>query len=419
MAHVRGAPTDFDDWQCDGWSYADLLPYFIRSENYQGGASIYHGKGGPLHLIRPSEPNPVTLAYLAAGAECGFAAIDDHNGASMVGPTLNTLTIKDGRRQTVADAYLPMTDGCANFSLVANTQVLSLLIVGTKCIGVLVNGPTGPREIRAEGGVVLAAGTIGSPTLLLRSGIGPAEELLSIGIPPRHDLPGVGRNLHDHLLSGGNVYAAKRPVPPSRYQNSESLMYLPRVGSGKSTPELVLACVTAPVVTECFSAPSMGSAYTLMFGFTHPRSRGTVRLAGSDMRIAPLIDPNYLADPHDREVYLDAMTMAREIGAARAFNDWRATELLPGLQHDNRAQFLEQAAFTHHHPVGTCRMGRDVDAVVDFDLKVRGLDGLYVCDASVLPSITTGPVNAAVIAIAERTSDLLNGIPAMAPARIN
>jgi choline dehydrogenase-like flavoprotein len=404
MAHVRGHPSDFDRWNCPGWSHADLLPYFELSEK------------GPLHLIRPLEASPVTRAYLAAGEERGFAPIADHNAPGMAGPTLNTLTIKDGKRQTIADAYLPMTEGRANFTLLANTQVLSLILAKQRCIGVLVDSPTGPREIRAERGVILAAGAIASPVLLLRSGIGPADELLHIGIPPRHDLPGVGRNLHDHLLSGGNVYRSKRPVPPSKYQNSEALMYLPRPGSAAPAPELVLACVTAPVVTECFEAPPMGSAYTLMFGFTHPRSRGSIRLASSDPRAMPLIDPAYLTDPYDRAAYLDALTMAQEIGSAAALKDWRDAEILPGPAHQDRARFLEQAAFTHHHPTGTCRMGQGVEAVVGLDLKLNGLDGLYVCDASVLPSITTGPINAAIIAIAERASDLLLGKAPLAHA---
>lgn len=412
MAHVRGHPSDFDQWHCPGWSHADLLPYFIRAET------------GPLSLIRPQEANPVTLAYLAAGAECGFAPIADHNAPGMAGPTLNTLTIKDGKRQTVADAYLPLAEGRANFTLLANSPILSLIMADRRCIGVLVEGALGPREIRAERGVILCAGAIGSPTLLLRAGIGPADELAALDIQPHHDLPGVGRNLHDHLLSGGNVYEARRPVPPSKYQNSEALMYLPRSnsssgGSASPAPDLVLACVTAPVVTECFTAPPMGSAYTLMFGFTHPKSRGSLRLASSDPRDMPLIDPNYLADPEDRAVYLDALTVAQEVGAAGAFRDWRAKEVLPGPVHTDRAHFLAQAAFTHHHPVGTCRMGDGPDSVVGHDLKIHGLDGLYVCDASILPRITTGPVNAAIIAIAERASDLLLGKPVLSPARIS
>jgi pyridoxine 4-oxidase len=414
MAHVRGHPDDFDAWAkagCAGWGYADLMPYFLRSEHYAAGASAYHAVGGPIHLIRPREPSPVTRAYMAAGEEAGFAPTDDHNGPRMTGPCLNTLTIKDGKRQTIADAYLAPAAGRANLRLFAMTRVLSLVMEGQRCLGV----ETTDGALMAKRGVVLAAGTIGSPILLLRAGIGPADELRAIGIPVRHDLPEVGRNLHDHLLSGGNVYRARRTVPPSNYQNSESLMYLDRTGE-TGAPELVLACVTAPVTTE---APlAIGEAYTIMFGFTHPRSRGTITLASADPGAAPLIDPNYLAEPYDRDAYLDALEAARMIGGARALSDWRRDEYLPGpsiaSQSDKRA-FLEKAAFTHHHPVGTCRMGSDAEAVTGSDLKVRGLEGLYVCDGSVIPSITTGPVNAAIVAIAERASDLLRGRMPLAP----
>lgn len=415
MAHVRGAPDDFDAWVavgCAGWGYADLMPYFLRSEHYTPGASAYHAVGGPLHLIRPSEPNPVTLAYMAAGTEIGLAPTEDHNGARMAGPCLNTLTIKDGKRQTIADAYLAPALSRPNLTLIAQTQVLSLIMEGVRCRGVR----TIAGDLMAER-IILAAGTIGSPMLLLRSGIGPADELRASGIAPRHDLPGVGRNLHDHLLSGGNVYCSRRAVPPSKYQGSESLMYIARDGAA-GAPELVLACVIAAVTTEQFAPLPLGEAYTIMFGFTHPRSRGSIRLASADPTAAPLIDPNYLAEEYDRAAYLDALEQARAVGGARALSDWRLAEYLPDAAVNNTARkraFLEQAAFTHHHPVGTCHMGRDADAVVGPDLKVRGLEGLAICDASIMPAITTGPVNAAIVAIAERFSDLLRDRTPLAP----
>jgi pyridoxine 4-oxidase len=427
MAHVRGHASDFDRWAsagCTGWGYADLLPYFIRSETYASGASPYHGGSGPLHLIRPSEPHLVTLAYMAAGMEIGLSPSEDHNGPQMAGPCLNTLTIKDGKRQSIADAYLAPADGRANLTLLLETGALSLILEGGRCVGARLDGPDGPFEARAERGVMLAAGTIGSPLLLLRSGIGPADELTALGIEVAVDLPGVGRNLHDHLLAGGNLYRARRPVPPSKYQSSESLMYIRRGGAAPASlpsataPELVLACVVLPVTTEQFIPPPLGEAYTLMFGFTHPRSRGSISLASADPKAAPLIDPNYLAEAYDREVYLEALTAAQAVGGAAALADWRAGELLPGPAVESRKErlaFLEKAAFTHHHPVGTCRMGMDGEAVVGPDLKLHGIEGLHVCDASVMPSITTGPVNAAVIAIAERASDLLRGRPALPP----
>jgi pyridoxine 4-oxidase len=180
----------------------------------------------------------------------------------------------------------------------------------------------------------------------------------------------------------------------------------------------VLACVVAPVTTEQFAPLKLGEAYTIMFGFTHPRSRGTLKLASADPDAAPLIDPNYLAEEHDRDAYLEALERARAVGRASALSDWRLDEYLPGPSAGTTAgkrAFLEQAAFTHHHPVGTCRMGLDADAVVGLDLAVRGLDNLSVCDASVMPAITTGPVNAAIVAIAERCSDLLRGRATLAP----
>lgn len=417
MAHVRGHPSDFDRWVeagCGGWGYRDLLPYFVRSETYEGGASVWHGDRGPVHLMRPADPHAVTRAYMAAGEEIGLAPTDDHNGARMCGPTTNTLTIKDGRRQTIADAYLTPAQERANLRLMSEVQVGSLLFAGERCVGIHL---TDGRTLRAERGVILAAGAIGSPVLLMRSGIGDATELRGLGIAPRHDLPGVGKNLHDHLLSGGNVYRARRPVPPSKYQNSESLMYIARHENG-SAPEMVLACVIAPVTTEQFTAPAYGEAYTIMFGFTHPRSRGTIRLGSADPTAPPLIDPNYLAEAYDRDIYLAALERAQAVGHAGALDDWRAEEVLPGPSMNNetdRRTFLEKAAFTHHHPVGTCRMGIDEAAVVSPDLKLRGMKGLYVCDASVFPSITTGPVNAAIIAIAERFSDLLRGKAPLAP----
>ncbi|MDY0884351.1 GMC family oxidoreductase [Dongia soli] len=261
MAHVRGHASDFDAWTeagCDGWGYRDLLPYFIRSESSTFGPSALDGDQGPLSLIQPDDPHPITRSYMAAGEAAGFAPIPEHNGGRMVGPTVNTLTIREGRRQTAADAYLTPASGRPNLTVLPGHRVAALEFgAGNRCRGVTLAHDGGMRELHAERGVILSAGAIGSTCLLLQSGIGPAQELRHIGLAVRHDLPGVGRNLHDHLLAGGNVYRARRPVPPSRYQHSESLMYLPRLGGGDhaKAPELVLAAVVLPVVTECFSCP--------------------------------------------------------------------------------------------------------------------------------------------------------------------
>ncbi len=423
MAHVRGHPSDFDSWAaqgCTGWGYRDLLPYFIRSENSDRGASAYHGTTGPLHLVAPTRPHPITLAYMAAGEAHGIAPTDDHNGPRLSGPTLNTLNLKDGRRQTAAEAYLIPALGRDNLQLFDRGLVRQLAIERGRCRSVTLRRDGEIVSLRAERGVILAAGAIGSPTILLRSGIGPAADLAALDVAVAVDLPGVGANLHDHLLAGGNLYRSKRPVPPSHYQHSESLMYVDRPG-GAAAPELVLACVVAPVVTEAFVAPDPGSAYTLMYGFTHPKSRGSLRLRSTDPDHPPIIDPNYLSHPDDRVVYLEALDLAQAVGASPALDDWRAEELLPGpdvRSPEQRWSFVERAAYTHHHPVGTCRMGNDERAVVGPDLTVHGIDGLYVADASVMPQITTGPVNAAVVAIAERASDLITGRQPAVPASL-
>jgi pyridoxine 4-oxidase len=418
MAHVRGHPSDFDQWGIPGWSFADLFPYFLKSEHWTGAPSLWHGTGGPVHLIQPDPPHPLVRAFHAAARAKGLPSIADHNGPAMAGPTVNTLTIKDGRRQTTADAYLA---GDAldrpNLTLQLRAEVRNLDIEAPRCRGaVLMDG----RRIEAQR-VILAAGAIGSPVLLLRSGVGPADELRAVGVAPRLDLPGVGRNLQDHLLSGGNVYRARRPVPVSRYQHSESLLYL-EDGAG-SAPELVVACVAAPVATEAFQGdrvPPFGEGYTLMFGFTHPASRGAVTLASGDPADSPRIDPRYLSEARDRDLYLAALEWAQALGGSEAFAGWRAEEMLPGAAcatREERLEFLSRAAYTHHHPVGTCRMGMDGAAVTDAGLRVRDMDNLYVIDASVFPTITTGPVNAAIIALAERASDLLRARRPLAPCR--
>ena len=421
MAHIRGHPDDFDAWAadgCDGWGYADLLPYFVRSERSDRIGSPFHGDEGPISLVTPTEPHPITTAYMAAGEACGFEPTDEHNGRRMAGPTLNTLTIANGQRQSIADAYLAPAAARANLTVHSRTFVCRLVVDSTgRCQSAETSGPQGPEVFHADRGIILCAGTIGSAVLLMISGIGPADHLNSLGIETRVDLQGVGGNLHDHLLSGGNLYRARSPVPPSRYQHSESLMYVRRDAEPEA-PDLVLACVVAPVTTEQYSAPPVGEAYTIMFGFTHPKSRGSIRLASADHREPPIIDPAYLSEPEDRTAYLAALQLSQEVGHDQALSDWRSEELLPGprvTDRPAREDFLQCAAYTHHHPVGTCRVGNGPDAVVTSELAVRGTENLFVVDASVIPTIPTGPINAAVIAIAERASDLLRGRSPLPP----
>ena len=422
MGHVRGHPQDFDRWAeagATGWDWATLRPCFIRSETSPFAPEDGYGANGPVRLCKPAEPHPLTQAHCAAGIECGLRPIRDHNGRDLAGPTLNTLTIAGGRRQSVADAYLTKAVR-ARTNLRLRTGLLVDRLVfdeAGRATGVrALEGGTAHR-FGARCAVVLAAGAIGTPAILMRSGLGPGATLAALGIGVRRDLPGVGRNLQDHLLAAGNLYRARRPLPPTATQHSESLTYIHgRAQSLGDAPDLVVACVTLPVVSETLArrirVPEAGRGYTLMFGVTHPRSRGRLTIESADPQAKPVIDPAYLSAPEDRQLLFQALDWARRLGAADGYAPWRGEELLPQpgdlTSEDARAAFVEHAASTHHHPIGTCRMGTDTDAVVRPDLSVAGVPGLHIVDASVLPSLTTGPVNAAIIAVAERASDLLS-----------
>jgi pyridoxine 4-oxidase len=410
MAHVRGAPEDFRLWteltRASRWSYEGLLPAFRRTESFSGGASEQHGGDGPLPVLLPDEElSPVVRAYMAAGLAAGIPWLGDHNSGRLVGVAPNSLTIHAGRRVTAADAYLSPARSRANLTVISGARVHRLTLSGTRVTGVTAE-IQGRAEVVEAGMTLVCAGAIESPLLLMRSGIGPAQNLERARVQCVSDHPGVGGNLHDHLLTAGNVYRSRKPVPPSRLQHSESLTY---VQSGDLTrmegmPDVVLACVAAPTVTECFQRPEMGGAYTILSGVTHPTSRGSITLTGPEVGDPPMIDPNYLSTDHDRRLVRRALELARDVGHRAALAEWRAEEIYPGTDCRSDADldaFVRRAVMTHHHPVGTCRMGHDESSVVDADLKLRGFEQLHIVDASVIPAITSGPIHAAVLAIAE------------------
>lgn len=416
MAHVRGHPDDFASWEeagGDRWSWRGLLPGFARSETSDAGPAEGRGRDGPLrvHLPGDDEISPVVRAYMAAGAALGVPAIADHNAGELIGTAPNSLTIRDGRRVSVADAYLPPEVlARANLTLIDDCMVEQIVFDEASASGVLVNRPDGAETIHADR-IVVAAGAVESPLLLMRSGIGDVATLKAAGIACRIDRRAVGRNLQDHLLVLGNVYAARQPVPPSRLQHSESLMYLRSddLHHATGSPDIVLACVVAPSVAPGLAAPPYGSAYTILCGVTHPTSRGEIRPGGPHAADTPFIDPRYLETEHDRVLFRTALRTARQVGQQQPLDAWRESEILPGPEAQSDADldaFIARAAATHHHPAGTCRMGRDEEAVVDPDLRLVGLDNVFVVDASIIPRLPSGPINASVVAIAETWSAL-------------
>jgi choline dehydrogenase-like flavoprotein len=434
--YTRGHPADFDRWAgaegCPGWSFREVLPYFRRSEDNARLADAFHGRGGPLGIDDPRAALPVCAAFLRAAAEAGLPPNPDFNGARQHGAGFYQLTQRDGRRSSTARAFLGPARHRPNLAIRTGATVTRLLVAAGRVGGVEIAEGGRPVTLRAASGVVLAAGAIGSPRLLLLSGIGPADELRALGIAPVHDLPGVGRNLQDHLdlftvqeCSGDHSYDGwARPHRMAR----AGLRYLltrrgPAASSLFETGGFAFADPAAPSPDiqihlglgsgiEAGVARLSNPGLTLNSAFLRPRSRGTVRLASADPLAAPLIDPDYWAEPLDRARSLDGLRLARDIMRQPALAPFLAREVLPGPGVDSVAELVAYAARhakTDHHPAGTCRMGTGPAAVVDPDLRLHGLDGLRVCDASVMPSLVSSNTNATAIMIGERGADLILG----------
>jgi len=401
LAYQRGHPAAYDRWP-PGWRHADLLPCFKRAETFSGGASDWRGGSGPLHVLSladVTDRTPVAEAFMAAARQSGFPTTADLGGEHTTGVGWNQLSIKGLSRDDAATAYLGgLEDG--EVDLLVGTQVLGLEIERGRCLGVRLAG----RVVRPEVEVLLSAGAIDSPRLLMLSGIGPADALRALGIGIAADLPDVGRHLEDHLLLAGVAYQARRDVPASRYNHADALLYVPQARPDES-PDLLVMCLSLPFVRPTVG-PLSSPAYVLVPCHLRPLSRGSVTLASSDPLAPALIDPNYLSEPADIEVLARGIDIAREVGAAKAFDDWRAKEIYPGPDWTNRANrhdFIRRATDSFHHPVGTCRIGGAVDEA----LRVKGIAGLRVIDASVLPGLPAAMINAAVTAVAEKASDLL------------
>jgi choline dehydrogenase len=415
MMYIRGNRQNFDTWAQlgnRGWSYAEVLPYFKKSETYHGPASQYHGDNGPLSIIDMQNPSMVSHAFVEAAAELGaIEKYNDFNGASQeagAGFYQSTRT-PDGIRATAASAFVKPILGRKNLQLMTQVRATRLIIEQGRVRSVEYAGPDGVATIRAEREVVLCCGAFETPKLMMLSGLGPADELTTHGISVVCDLPGVGQNLADHLLFGV-AFESLIPQEPAELLAEGGLFLRSGTRTEQTFPDLQY--FFAPVL---FVAPEYltdSPAFTFAPVLTQPRSRGTVTLSSTDPTALAQVDPQYLSRDEDVAVLEYAIRYARELTHTSAFDKLRGRELAPGeavTSTRDLHDYIRRVCSTVWHPVGTCRMGTDREAVVDDQLRVHGIEGLRIADASVMPELVNGNPNAAVMMIGEKAADFIRG----------
>src|SRR3989441_6046930 len=419
MVWIRGTQADYDGWAengAKGWAFADVLPVFKSQEDWEGGANEWRGSAGPIHIRRPKDPHPTAPAFIEAAREMGMPILDDVNGPMRPGAGYINMNIAaDGTRVSAVRAFLRPALSRPNLSLLLNSNVVRLNFTGTRCVGVRLMTDGALKDIAADKEVILAAGTIGSPKLLMLSGVGEAKALRSLGIDLVENLPGVGQNLQDHVLLSGVVfkYKGKMPDRPADSNAVEAEAYLSSVPSGDTDISLVLhqLPVVTPEVASRFGTPPP-DAFTIAPALVQPTSKGSVRLTSDNFQDAAVINGNYLGTDHDFAAVVRAIEAARELGSQHAFDSVRESELIPGpkASAEQIRELARLASVSFGHAVGTCKMGVDKLAVVDPELRVHGILGLRVADASVMPRIITGPgTNASTHMIAGRAAKLILG----------
>lgn len=416
MIYIRGHASDYERWaQATGdprWGWDHVLPLFKRSEAHELGGDEYHGADGPLPVSTISHPHPLSEAFVEAALALGHKWIDDFNAGEMVGVGYNHITASRGERMSAWKSFGAPMQVHPQLTVTTSALVHRVLLSMGQAVGVEYSQGTQPlRRAYAREEVVLSAGALGSPKILLLSGIGPSAHLQSVGVTTMVDLPAVGENLHDHLLVS-NTYEAKEPLSVGANNLLEAQLFTRSTGWQGPAPNLQPLFIHIPYAADGGTVPEHG--YTIAAGLVAPKARGTLRLASADPSDPPLADPNVLADPSDLEAMVDAVEICRDIGASAAFMPWRKAEVAPGSAAATRnglRAFVRRAVGTYHHQVGTCRMGAvaDPNAVVQPDLRVRGVGGLRVADASIMPTITSGNTNAPTIMIGEHAADLLLG----------
>ena len=436
MIYARGNAKDYDAWAeagCAGWAYADVLPYFKRPEDNERFHNDYHGSGGRLGVSDPVRPLPISTAFLRAAQQAGLPFNPDFNGAVQEGCGYYQVTNRDARRCSGVDAYLRPAMARRNLTVETRAVATRVVVENGRAVGVDHGRRGRTALVRAEREVIVSAGAIGSPRLLMLSGIGRGDELKTLGIDVVHDLPGVGQNLQDHF----DVYVVSECRGDFSYDKIKQphrtlwaiLQYVVlRQGPVASTlidaggfwyadaqarsPDIQMHFVLGSGM-EHGLAKLRNAGVTLNSCFTRPRSRGSVTLRDADPRTPPVIDPNYWGDAYDREMSLRGFKLAREIMAQDAFRPFILCERHPGpdVQSDaDIAAYARKVGKTDYHPVGTCKMGTDELAVVDPALKVRGLEGLRVIDSSVMPFLPSSNTNGPTIMVAEKGADHVRGL---------
>ena len=437
MAYVRGNRGDYDRWAAQGlsdWSYDKVLPYFRKAERWEGGADAFRGGEGPLNTQLCKYQDGLIEAFAEASRSAGFPQTEDYNGAQQEGFGRLQMTIQNGRRASTATAYLHPALKRSNLAVVTEALANRILFEGSRAIGIEYSKAGARHRVLASREVILCGGVINTPQLLMLSGIGSAAELAAHGIDTKLDLPGVGKNLQDHV-SVILMYRRKTPGPFFRMMRADRIgvdfikTYFTGRGfsadvpggvvaflksdASRPLPDVQILFTAAPLAAWPYFAPvkkPFTDGFATRIVATQPESRGSLRLASVDPAVAPLIYQNFLSSPRDWASLRAGFRVARRLAAEPAMEDYVAAEFLPGpkCQSDDEIdEHIRKTSITVHHPAGTCRMGADSTSVVDPQLRVRGIGALRVVDASVMPDLPCGNINAAVIMIAEKASDMI------------
>ncbi|HEV3257557.1 MAG TPA: GMC family oxidoreductase N-terminal domain-containing protein [Gemmataceae bacterium] len=413
MYWARGNRADYDAWAETGnagWDFNSVLPLFKQSEDWEGGASEFRGAGGPIRVERARDLNPAAAALIDAGKSSGMPYLDDVNVPEPEGVGPMNLNVKGGTRCSPSRAYLRPVMERKNLTVLTEAQAVKLTLSGTRCTGLdfLLDGQL--RSVRASREVLLCAGAIHTPRLLLLSGIGPPQDLAQLGIATVVDLSGVGRNLQDHPLAAGLCFEAKVPLPTA-HNNLGGSTFFWKSRSALGRPDLMFLSVQFPFVSHEIGAqyPIPPNAFAIVPALVRPRSRGYLRLKTAEPNGPLEIQANFLAEQADIDALVAGIELGFDIASQPAFRDLIKRWVAPPkrMSQEDTVAFVRQSCSTYFHPVGTCAMGSGREAVVDAELRVRGIEGLRIADASVMPTIPSANTHAAVVMIGEFASQLL------------